>query len=199
MDFEKLEEINKKMKTTDIKGKDYVEVNKRVLGFRELFPNGTIETEIISLNDGVILMKATVRDENEKILATGLAYEIENSSFINKTSFIENCETSAVGRALGFLGIGIDGSIASAEEIANAQKEQEKIKMENEKLKVMIVMRKKKLEQDKNEAEKIFIKEILKKNKISDENLGNLSVEEFTKLEEYIKKEIEKQKNQKEV
>ncbi len=199
MDFEKLKEINKNLKTIDIKGKDYVEVNKRVLAFRELYPNGTIETNLISVVDGTVLIKAMVRDENEKILATGLAYERENSSFINKTSYVENCETSAVGRALGFLGIGIDGSIASAEEVANAQKEQEKIKMENEKLKVMILMRKKKLEQDKSEAEKTFIKEILKKNNISDEKLGNLSVEEFTKLEEYIKKEIEKQKKQKEV
>ena len=69
-------------------------------------------------------MKATCADENGSILGTGTAYEKEGSSFINKTSYIENCETSAVGRALGFAGFGIDTSIASAEEVMNAQYQQ---------------------------------------------------------------------------
>ena len=56
----------------------------------------------------------------ETILGVGHAYEKEDSSFINQTSFIENCETSAVGRALGMAGFGIDVSIASAEELATA-------------------------------------------------------------------------------
>lgn len=54
------------------------------------------------------------------VLGTGTAYEKEGSTFINKTSYIENCETSAVGRALGMAGFGIDTSIASAEEVQNA-------------------------------------------------------------------------------
>ena len=58
-------------------------------------------------------------------MATGLAQEKENSSFINKTSFVENCETSAWGRALGNLGIGIDTAVASAEEVKNAILNQE--------------------------------------------------------------------------
>ena len=65
-------------------------------------------------------MKSTITDDQGSILATGYAQEKESSSYINKTSFIENCETSAVGRALGFAGIGIDGSMASADELANA-------------------------------------------------------------------------------
>ena len=56
---------------------------------------------------------------------TGYAYEMVGSSQINKTSALENCETSSVGRALGFLNIGIDGSMATAEEIANAIHQQE--------------------------------------------------------------------------
>ena len=80
-----------------------------------VFPNGAIETEIVSLENGVVTMRAIVKDEDGKIIATGFAYEKENSSFINKTSFIENCETSAVGRALGMCGFGIDTSIASYE------------------------------------------------------------------------------------
>jgi hypothetical protein len=54
------------------------------------------------------------------VLGVGHAYEKEDSSFINKTSYIENCETSAVGRALGMAGFGIDASICSAEELQNA-------------------------------------------------------------------------------
>ena len=125
MNFEDLKKVNEKIKTVDIKGKEYAEVNQKVLGFRELFPTGYITTEILSHENGVVVMKATV-GVDDKILSTGIAYEKENSSFINKTSYIENCETSAVGRALSFLGIGIDTSIASAEEVQNAIKQQEK-------------------------------------------------------------------------
>ena len=121
---------NETIKTTDIKGKDYAEVNERIKVFRMLCPNGSIETELLSNNDGMVIMKAIIKDENGKILGTGTAYERENSSFINKTSYIENCETSAVGRALGMLGIGIDTSVASYEEVANAIQNQEITKEE---------------------------------------------------------------------
>ena len=59
------------------------------------------------------------------IVATGHAQEDKASSNINKTSYVENCETSAVGRALGFLGIGIETSIATADEVAMAIAKQE--------------------------------------------------------------------------
>ena len=72
------------------------------------------------MENGVCIIKSTVSDENGNILGVGHAYEKEGSSYINKTSFIENCETSAVGRALGMCGIGVDTSIASADEVANA-------------------------------------------------------------------------------
>lgn len=120
MTFEQLQEANKTLSTMDIKGKGYVLVNERVKAFRMLYPNGIITTEIVSLADGVVVMKATISDDNGELLATGYAYEKESSTYINKTSYIENCETSAVGRALGFLGIGIDTSIASYEEVQNA-------------------------------------------------------------------------------
>ena len=120
MTFEQLQEANKTLTTMDIKGKGYVLVNERVKAFRMLYPNGIITTEIVSLADGVVVMKATVSDDNGCLLSTGYAYERESSTYINKTSYIENCETSAVGRALGFLGIGIDTSIASYDEVQNA-------------------------------------------------------------------------------
>lgn len=120
-----IEEANKAMVTTDIKGKDYVQVNERIKAFRMVHPLGSITTEIIYLEMGVVTMKATITDENGVVLGTGLAQEKENSSFINKTSFIENCETSAVGRALGMCGFGIDTSVASADEVTNAINNQE--------------------------------------------------------------------------
>lgn len=109
-----------KLKTVDIKGKPYVEVNERLKYFRENYKNWSLTSDLISLENGVCVIKATIRDENEVIKATGLAYEKENSTFINKTSYIENCETSAWGRALGNFGIGIDTSIASADEVQTA-------------------------------------------------------------------------------
>ena len=122
--FEDIKKANESISTTDIKGKEYAEVNQRIKAFRMVFPSGKIETELISCQDGVCIFKAIVATNEGNILGTGTAYEKEGSSFINKTSYIENCETSAVGRALGMAGFGIDTSIASAEEVANAMTQQ---------------------------------------------------------------------------
>lgn len=111
------------MKKIEIKGKEYVPVNERIIEFRKDHPNWIIETDIVDfdrLKDGFCLMRTEIRDEERHLISSAHAYEKESSSFINKTSFIENCETSAVGRALGFLGYGVDTSIASFEEVANA-------------------------------------------------------------------------------
>ena len=125
--YEELKKANEGLKTLAVKGKDYVQVTERVKAFRSLFPEGTIETTIIRMDGEAVIMKAVVSN-GEQVLATGLAMEKESASYINKTSYIENCETSAVGRALGFLGIGIDASMASAEELVNAITQQEEIK-----------------------------------------------------------------------
>ena len=134
MTFEDLQKANETIKTLDVKGKEYAEVNQRIKAFRMLYPEGTIETEMLSNENGVCVFKASVyaykkpvylnndlySEEKDMLLGTGHAYEKEGSTFINKTSYIENCETSAVGRALAMCGIGIDTSIASAEEVQNA-------------------------------------------------------------------------------
>lgn len=132
--YEDIEKVNSEIPVVDIKGKDYATVAARIQAFRKLFPNGTIETKermmpsIITRNDeGIIIREQRVVRftacifNDGRLLATGNAEEIEGSSNINKSSFIENCETSAVGRALGFLGIGSTDDIASAEEVVNAQ------------------------------------------------------------------------------
>ena len=115
------------MKTIDIKGKPYVMANERIKHFRENYPDGAILTDLISDVDGKCIFKAEIIVD-DKCVATGYAYENENSTFINKTSYIENCETSSVGRALGNFGIGIDNSVASFEEVANAISNQDSFK-----------------------------------------------------------------------
>lgn len=123
--FKDIQEANETIKTTDVKGKEYAEVNQRIKAFRMVYPNGTIYTKMKSNENGVCVFKAYVYD-GDKLLGTGTAYEQEGSTFINKTSYIENCETSAVGRALGMCGFGIDTSVASAEEVQNAIANQDK-------------------------------------------------------------------------
>lgn len=124
MTYEDLRKANESIKTTNIQGKEYAEVNQRIKAFRMIYPEGFITTEMLSNENGVCVFKASIgyHDENgePRLLGTGTAYEKEGSSFINKGSFIENCETSAVGRGLGMIGIGIDTSVASAEEVQNA-------------------------------------------------------------------------------
>ena len=103
---------------------EYAEVNQRIKAFRMVYPEGFILSDLLSDVNGVCIFLAQVgyyaEDGTKRILATGTAYEKEGSTFINKTSYIENCETSAVGRALGMAGFGIDTSVASAEEVQNA-------------------------------------------------------------------------------
>lgn len=139
MTFEDLQKANETIKTLDVKGKEYAEVNQRIKAFRMLYPEGCIITEMLSNENGVCVFKASVYSSwgmedypdrisyERRLLGTGTAYEKEGSTFINKTSYIENCETSAVGRALAMCGIGIDTSIASAEEVQNAINNQETV------------------------------------------------------------------------
>lgn len=133
--YENIAQVNKDLSTVDIKGKDYVVVPQRVKAFRMLYPEGFILTDILSHENGVIVMqaKAGYYDKNgePKVLGSGLAFEKSDSSYINKTSYIENCETSAIGRALGFLGLGIDAAICSAEELINAVSNQSRPAQQN--------------------------------------------------------------------
>ena len=117
--FEDLQKANETIRTTNIKGKEYAEVNQRIKAFRMVYPYGTIETTMLKNDDGVCVFRADAYD-GDTLLSTGHAYEVEGSTFINRTSYLENAETSAVGRCLGLAGFGIDTSVASYEEVANA-------------------------------------------------------------------------------
>jgi len=112
------------MKTVDIKGKQYVTVNERIKYFREHFKGYSLLSEIEQISQDKVIFKASIVNDSDKIVATGFAMETQGSSFINKTSHVENAETSAWGRALANFGIGVDASVASADEVANAIKQQ---------------------------------------------------------------------------
>jgi hypothetical protein len=122
--YSDIKSANDTIRTTDIKGKGYAEVNQRIKAFRMVYPTGTISTEMVSNENGVCIFRATVGYNNDEgyfiKLGNGTAYEKEGSTFINQTSYIENAETSAVGRALGMAGFGIDANVASFEEVSNA-------------------------------------------------------------------------------
>ena len=109
-----------KLKTVNIKGKEYVEVTERLIYFRKNFPNYSLTSEVLDKTDNSILIMARIMNEAGQIISCGIAEEIKGSTFINKTSYVENCETSAWGRALANFGIGLDTSVASAEEVSNA-------------------------------------------------------------------------------
>ena len=114
--FETLKEANSLIEPIEVKGKEYAEVKERVKAFRYLYPMGNIETEIITYNKEEIVIRARAWNEQGKPLATGYARGKSNKFFA-----LEDTETSAVGRCLGFCGLGITTAIASAEEVQDAQ------------------------------------------------------------------------------
>lgn len=111
-------------KAIDIKGKKYVLVADRILFFNEEYKQGKIETILLSEPDAdMVLMKAIVTPDVEQPgrYFTGFSQAKWAEGYINKTSAIENCETSAVGRALAMMGIGVIDSVASVDEINKAE------------------------------------------------------------------------------
>ena len=140
--YEQIKEANESIVATMIERKDkktgkvtskaYAEVNQRIKAFRMVYPDGVINTDMMSNEDGVCIFRAVVYARPGVPLASGTAFEKQSASYINQTSYIENCETSAVGRALGYAGFGVDTSIASKEEVENAMKQQEQASREHD-------------------------------------------------------------------
>ena len=105
-------------------GKKYTMVSTRVEAFRKAFGmEYGIETEIISYNGDNVIAKAVIKNKDGMIIGSGYAEEIRGSSNVNKTSAIENCETSAVGRALASIGLH-GGQYASINEVEQAQQKE---------------------------------------------------------------------------
>ncbi len=125
------------MKVMDIKGKAYIPTNERLKAFHswDEFKELVLTTEIIEFSDTTALVKATVAHNTGTIVATGHAYERVNQGPVNKTSHLENCETSAVGRCLGILGIGIDTAIASSDEVRAVSGKQETSQVQSQEMK----------------------------------------------------------------
>jgi len=109
-----------KLKTINIKGKKYVEVNERLKYFRSNYPNYSLTSKITHIDSEMVVIQSDILDPEGNVKATGHAHEEKGANYINKTSYVENCETSSWGRALANFGIGIDESVASAQELQMA-------------------------------------------------------------------------------
>lgn len=104
----------------EIHGKLYKTTALRVNEFREEYKQDlSIETEILSIDELIVVMKASIKTKDGFIVATGHAEEVRTASMINKTSALENCETSAIGRALASFGLA-GTEFASANEVQQA-------------------------------------------------------------------------------
>ena len=121
------------MKSVNIKGKEYITVNERLIYFRSQpnYKGWRISEDIISLDEKGGIFKVTITNSEGVEITNAHAQESKDTSYINKTSMLENGFTSALGRALGYLGIGIDTSIASADEVVNAVNNQPEKKEDN--------------------------------------------------------------------
>lgn len=109
-----------KEKAITIKGKKYVLVSDRVIYFNETFKDGSIETELLSQpQDDRIVIKAIASPDGKRKFV-GHSQAVVGDGYINKTSALENAETSAIGRALAMMGIGVLDSIASYDEMNKA-------------------------------------------------------------------------------
>lgn len=113
--------------TVNIRGKEYETVASRVSRFKaEHKDDYAIRTILVERDAETVVMRAVivkVKDGQELVMATGHAEERRASSTINKTSALENCETSAIGRALAAFGMA-GTEFASADEVATAIKNQ---------------------------------------------------------------------------
>lgn len=108
-------------KAIDIKWKAYVLVSDRVLYFNETYPNWCIKTFREKDWEMEVVKAIVIPDmENPDRCFTGYSQAKWGDGYINKTSALENAETSAVGRALAFMWIGVIDSIASVDEMNKA-------------------------------------------------------------------------------
>ena len=164
------------MKSVNIKGKEYITVNERLIFFRSQpqYKGWRISEDVVSLDDKEGLFKVTIINPDGFEMAVAHAQEYRDSSYINKTSFVENGFTSALGRALGYLGIGIDTAIASADEVQTAVKNQPE-KQEDNRPWLNIDQKNAVLKSNKQEAQRI-IKQYRMKNDYRTESNNKFNI-----------------------
>lgn len=111
-----------KLKTVKIQKTEYVMVNEKVKYFRseDQYKGWAIVSDIYKHEGDDIIIRTSIKNTEGVVISTGIAHEVAGSNKVNSTSHIENCETSAIGRALAGLGIGIDSSYSSHNEVAMA-------------------------------------------------------------------------------
>ena len=103
----------------NIHGREYETVALRVQKFKSAYPNHALTTDVLTRDEDCVVMKASIFNPEGRLIATGHAEEYRKASTINKTSALENAETSAIGRALAAFGLG-GTEFATADEVANA-------------------------------------------------------------------------------
>ena len=112
------------MKTVNIKGKEYVPVSERIKYLAANFVYSINTDYEFFPEQKMWVVKATlkIRKGEQVQVFTGLAQEVESANYkdVNHTSALENAETSAIGRCIAFMGVGVDGGIASADEVSKA-------------------------------------------------------------------------------
>ena len=210
---------DKSMKSINIHGKEYYEVKERVQEFHRRYPDGSIETEIIELTETRFITRSIVKPyKGIDITYTGLACEVLGKGGFSGSE-LECCETSSVGRALGFLNIGITNSIASADEVRNAKRNQKdndeetyesKPATENQIKYIMSLCADKSIDNSLSDFKKIsmdlaseLIQELKEKNvdkdKISKLFKSTLSEDVQDKIDKEEEKQEEKQENKEDI
>lgn len=184
--YEQIKKANEEMEKTDIKGKDYATVNERIKAYRKVYPTGRINTSIEEIKDNYVRIKVSVTDEEDRVIATGTASEAitgdAKKDYINNTSLIENCETSAVGRALGFAGFGIDKAVASAEDVARNKENNKRFEI----YKDMFIR-----DDEAKYVAKVVIGDLMRKMGVVKESLGLVVEKElWTSLEEMTTRQL---------
>jgi len=182
------------LKTIPIGKSEYVQVDERLRAFHKYY-DGHIETEVLERDtckdqlSGKQAERYVVvarvypysfdmeADEHTRSrFYSGSASEISTQGFINKTSALENCETSAIGRALGIMGIGLDNGVASYQEVKQAKKAQDQAmarstdysrvdKKVNTAVKLKLISNEQKIEYMKKRSEGMLIIDLLEMEK----------------------------------
>ena len=120
-------ELNKTHGVAQRGGKKYTQVVHRMEAFRTVFGlDCGVDTDILVDDGQRVVVKATITDNNGHVIGSGMAEEIRGQGNVNKTSALENCETSAIGRALASIGLS-GGEYASANEMEAVPRKQQNL------------------------------------------------------------------------
>ena len=175
--YKQIEKANNEIAKLKLGAKGYAPTNERIIAYRKVYPTGRIETTVEEIREDYVRTRTVVTDEDDNIIASASASETNTGkNMVNKTSMLENCETSSVGRALGFAGFGADTAIASAEDM---ERNKERAKRHEIFTNMFIP------DNDAKKIVKLSIGELMRKMGVVKAHLGELVSEQlWTTLEE---------------